>query len=97
MVPEKGLEPPRACAHMVLNHACLPISPLRHNEKHATSGTIYREVGRVSKYSLCARTGVNFRFAGIETGTHRKFASVPCAFPVLPSGLRGFHADGTIV
>ena len=30
MVPEKGLEPPRACAHMVLNHACLPISPLRH-------------------------------------------------------------------
>ena len=30
MVPEKGLEPPRGFPHMVLNHACLPISPLRH-------------------------------------------------------------------
>ena len=30
MVPEKGLEPPRPCGHMDLNHACLPISPLRH-------------------------------------------------------------------
>ena len=30
MVPEKGLEPPRPRRHMVLNHACLPISPLRH-------------------------------------------------------------------
>ncbi len=29
MVPEKGLEPPRPCEHMVLNHACLPIPPLR--------------------------------------------------------------------
>ena len=24
MVPEKGLEPPHACAYMDLNHACLP-------------------------------------------------------------------------
>lgn len=30
MVPEKGLEPPHPCGHMDLNHACLPISPLRH-------------------------------------------------------------------
>jgi hypothetical protein len=33
MVPEKGLEPPRPCEHMVLNHACLPIPPLR---RHAS-------------------------------------------------------------
>lgn len=32
MVPERGLEPPRGCPHVVLNHACLPISPLRHSE-----------------------------------------------------------------
>ena len=38
MVPEKGLEPPRACAHMVLNHACLPISPLRHANRLAYEG-----------------------------------------------------------
>lgn len=29
MVPEKGLEPSRPCEHMDLNHACLPIPPLR--------------------------------------------------------------------
>ena len=33
MVPEKGLEPPRPRGHMVLNHACLPISPLRHGNR----------------------------------------------------------------
>jgi hypothetical protein len=29
MVPKKGLEPPRRCRHMDLNHARLPIPPLR--------------------------------------------------------------------
>ena len=29
MVPKKGLEPPRPCGHMDLNHARLPIPPLR--------------------------------------------------------------------
>jgi hypothetical protein len=27
MVGMRGLEPPRACAHYVLNVACIPISP----------------------------------------------------------------------
>ncbi len=29
LVPKGGLEPPRAYAHMALNHARLPIPPLR--------------------------------------------------------------------
>ena len=29
LVPKKGLEPPRPCGHMDLNHARLPIPPLR--------------------------------------------------------------------
>src|SRR5207249_4830913 len=29
VVPKKGLEPPRPCGHMDLNHARLPIPPLR--------------------------------------------------------------------
>ena len=29
MVPKKGLEPPRRCRHMDLNHARLPVPPLR--------------------------------------------------------------------
>ncbi len=30
LVPKEGLEPPRTCAHMDLNHARLPIPPLGH-------------------------------------------------------------------
>jgi hypothetical protein len=29
-VPKKGLEPPHPCEYMDLNHARLPIPPLRH-------------------------------------------------------------------
>lgn len=29
LVPKKGLEPPRRCRHMDLNHARLPVPPLR--------------------------------------------------------------------
>src|SRR5579884_680662 len=29
LVPKKGLEPPRPCGHMDLNHARLPVPPLR--------------------------------------------------------------------
>jgi hypothetical protein len=31
MVPKKGLEPPHPCEYMDLNHARLPIPPLRHD------------------------------------------------------------------
>src|SRR6516225_11493828 len=38
LVPKKGLEPPHPCGYMDLNHARLPIPPLRHgivtSEKH---------------------------------------------------------------
>ena len=36
MVPKKGLEPPHPCGYMDLNHARLPIPPLRHE---ASAGT----------------------------------------------------------
>ena len=35
MVPKKGLEPPHPCEYVDLNHARLPIPPLRHT--HAQS------------------------------------------------------------
>gem|GEM_PF-1623659 len=56
MVPEKGLEPPRPCEHMDLNHACLPISPLRHrrayrsyrmSKEEVNSTWIFREQTRL--------------------------------------------------
>ena len=33
LVPEGGLEPPRAKAHWILSPARLPLSPLRHDSK----------------------------------------------------------------
>ena len=35
MVPKKGLEPPHPCEYMDLNHARLPIPPLRHDKSSA--------------------------------------------------------------
>jgi hypothetical protein len=35
LVPKKGLEPPHPCEYMDLNHARLPIPPLRHKTSSA--------------------------------------------------------------
>jgi hypothetical protein len=45
MVPKKGLEPPRPCGHMDLNHARLPIPPLRQGTTAArwSRGTTFQE------------------------------------------------------
>jgi hypothetical protein len=36
LVPKKGLEPPHPCGYMDLNHARLPIPPLRQKVSEAT-------------------------------------------------------------
>jgi hypothetical protein len=33
LVPKKGLEPPHPCEYVDLNHARLPIPPLRHGRQ----------------------------------------------------------------
>ena len=69
VVPERGLEPPRGCPHMVLNHACLPISPLRHGRSGWTGAGSYRSAG----------VGVNagFAWAGSRRGARTRFAKAP--------------------
>src|SRR5271165_7479994 len=39
LVPKKGLEPPHPCGYMDLNHARLPIPPLRHGMERAAIAT----------------------------------------------------------
>src|SRR5215472_15846533 len=39
MVPKKGLEPPHPCGYMDLNHARLPIPPLRRGKRTSQSET----------------------------------------------------------
>ena len=38
LVPKKGLEPPHPCEYVDLNHARLPIPPLRHGKKSSANG-----------------------------------------------------------
>jgi hypothetical protein len=57
LVPKKGLEPPHPCEYMDLNHARLPIPPLRHRRLGG------QEIARpAASLSLAKRpTGVKFR------------------------------------
>ena len=43
LVPKKGLEPPHPCGYMDLNHARLPIPPLRQVTASAAAGTALKE------------------------------------------------------
>ena len=49
MVPKKGLEPPRPCGHMDLNHARLPIPPLRLTDWDA-AGSRFPEKSKILFY-----------------------------------------------
>ena len=61
LVPKKGLEPPHPCEYMDLNHARLPIPPLRHSE-------IQRGAGWAAVVSL-ARLQANVNPAGCHAGS----------------------------
>jgi hypothetical protein len=43
LVPKKGLEPPHPCGYMDLNHARLPIPPLRQVTTSVAAGTALKE------------------------------------------------------
>ena len=51
MVPKKGLEPPHPCGYMDLNHARLPIPPLRLRVCSGLIGATFQEGLRVIFYS----------------------------------------------
>ena len=59
MVPKKGLEPPHPCGYMDLNHARLPIPPLRHG-KAASEHSLFRRpvqfTGAASREQLGVRS-----------------------------------------
>ena len=58
MVPKRGLEPPHPCEYMDLNHARLPIPPLRHEVK---TGREYLPI------FTKAESGVKLQFAVTAT------------------------------
>ena len=56
MVPKKGLEPPHPCEYVDLNHARLPIPPLRH-------GTVVQRVSAEQAASLSlAKAALSVKF-----------------------------------
>ncbi len=81
MVPQKGLEPPLPCENMDLNHARLPIPPLRHSDwilkrpKRAQPLQIHLRKGGW----LCQRQNANRRLALRKTAPRcalRRFGGV---------------------
>ena len=73
MVPKKGLEPPHPCEYVDLNHARLPIPPLRHGthvqrllaEQAATLSLANVVVGVKLTRRLSGRSVL--RYAGVFT------------------------------
>ena len=73
MVPKKGLEPPHPCEYVDLNHARLPIPPLRHKTQVQRSSAEPAAVPSLAN----AGPGVKFQImkrarsssAGLGTGT----------------------------
>ncbi len=56
LVPQKGLEPPLPCENMDLNHARLPIPPLRHaGESPAASANFNPLKPRAPRQSVAGR------------------------------------------
>ena len=55
-VPKRGLEPPRPCGHMTLNHARLPIPPLGLEGRQVNIGWRATQVFfcRIDGYHYCA-------------------------------------------
>ena len=87
MVPKKGLEPPHPCGYMDLNHARLPIPPLRHGWKrvrnslfrkqdYCTGGMPEFAIARSSpfalRFSLFARLGLYTGYRGPSTPFARR-------------------------
>src|ERR1700689_3874533 len=74
MVPKKGLEPPHPCGYMDLNHARLPIPPLRQRNAlrrsrwtAATASVTKASTPVKPERSTRARTAFNIRKARFMT------------------------------
>jgi hypothetical protein len=64
MVPKKGLEPPHPCGYMDLNHARLPIPPLRQVNYSAVRAALKEDTAAsiLTRHRLSVKLGPG-RFA----------------------------------
>jgi hypothetical protein len=75
-VPKKGLEPPHPCEYVDLNHARLPIPPLRHATLPAKSAERAR-ISSLSESPPCVKlrnivsVGCEGALYGIQQSTDR--------------------------
>src|ERR1039458_4295303 len=73
LVPKKGLEPPHPCEYMDLNHARLPIPPLRHGE----SGGDERHIDLpVMPFPLGLQMDCNTQLRFVESAAAKTFARI---------------------
>ena len=71
MVPKKGLEPPHPCEYVDLNHARLPIPPLRHGDMFSK----FAEQAAISESRKCGNAVSNNQSASQAIALTRGFNS----------------------
>lgn len=85
MVPKKGLEPPHPCEYVDLNHARLPIPPLRHDLLLAVipSKAAYPILlSQASMSNLAAKNSPSARKLNLNLKTNPLTSNVRMAKPV---------------
>ena len=89
LVPKKGLEPPHPCGYMDLNHARLPIPPLRHGE-------IQREIGSSKRTKSASGTALNGQWFHSIASCARQARGVPGRWTRCNSWwYKGIHSSQT--
>src|SRR5512140_3724794 len=89
LVPKKGLEPPHPCEYVDLNHARLPIPPLRHlPDQRLCQSAMHAETSHnrdnqvcsrnFSSYSSCVKPVCHAGRNRCQTTWYSKLANLKC-------------------
>jgi hypothetical protein len=91
LVPKKGLEPPHPCEYVDLNHARLPIPPLRHMRLLKRDPPSGQQLLSLAK-ALC---GVKFcrRSNALHPGVFTPFFNIARAFSTRRCRVSSFFAS----
>src|SRR6478672_3549924 len=82
LVPKKGLEPPHPCEYMDLNHARLPIPPLRHGTqvRILLTGSIFESRKSGGACQIQGRRGIAVNYRPALSGVFTPLRSISTDF-----------------
>src|SRR5579863_2791849 len=92
LVPKKGLEPPHPCEYVDLNHARLPIPPLRHGRDCSGGFPRAGSNSESRKCALCCQISGASQ-AARQLGVFTPFVSMATAFAMRFCRVSSFFAS----